>query len=325
MTYRLDDKWVWDCWFARDGSGYHIFFLQAPRALGDPNLRHRHAVIGHAVSQDLINWQTLPDALEPSREKDAWDNLATWTGSVIRHDGTWFMFYTGINREETGLIQRIGLATSDDLIVWERFSDDPVIHIDPCWYEELDIDMWHEQVWRDPWVFQHGGSFHALITARSIQGHRSARGVIGYASSPDLYNWSVQAPITEPGEFGNLEVPQIVHMGNYWYLIFSVEYSKFSKSRLEREGIKPQTGTHYLISKNPFGPYTFLTDNFLSGDEMGTKYSGKIILGPKDDWVLMASNLFLDNNLFLGEISNPIPIIQRLDGAIILQSDLREK
>jgi len=39
----------------------------------------------------------------------------------------------------------------------------------------------------------------------------------------------------------------------------------------------------------------------------------------------MASNLFLDNNLFLGEISNPIPIIQRLDGAIILQSDLREK
>jgi len=39
----------------------------------------------------------------------------------------------------------------------------------------------------------------------------------------------------------------------------------------------------------------------------------------------MASNLYSDNNMFLGEISNPVTIIQQLDGAIILQSDLREK
>ena len=43
MTLRLPDKWVWDFWLARDGTDYHAFYLQAPRALGDPELRHLNA------------------------------------------------------------------------------------------------------------------------------------------------------------------------------------------------------------------------------------------------------------------------------------------
>ena len=40
MSFRLPDKWVWDFWFARHEGQHHIFYLQAPRALGDPGLRH---------------------------------------------------------------------------------------------------------------------------------------------------------------------------------------------------------------------------------------------------------------------------------------------
>ena len=56
------DRWVWDLWIARTSSEYHMFFLQAPRALGDPDLRHRNASIGHASSVDLATWTILPDA-----------------------------------------------------------------------------------------------------------------------------------------------------------------------------------------------------------------------------------------------------------------------
>jgi len=42
-----------DFWFADDGERYRLFFLRAPRALGDPELRHRRASLGHAVSTDL--------------------------------------------------------------------------------------------------------------------------------------------------------------------------------------------------------------------------------------------------------------------------------
>ncbi len=317
MTLRLNEKWVWDFWFARDGGNYHIFYLQAPKSLGNPGLRHAHASIGHAVSTDLQNWDVLPDALTPSNLVSAWDDYATWTGSILSHNGCWFMFYTGINRAEKGLIQRIGLAISYDLIKWERYSQDPIIKIDPRWYEALDLEVWHEQAWRDPWVFEHNGSFHALITARINYGDKDSRGVIGYASSPDLLNWEVQAPLTKPGEFGDLEVPQLVKMGNRWYLFFSAERGKYSKSRLERNGVQAQTGTHYFVSNDPFGPFSFLTDNFLFGDEIDSIYSGKVILNPRGEWNFMVCNQFAPGKRFVGEISDPVPITILPDGRII--------
>ena len=47
---RLDDFYVWDSWVADDGDLYHLFFLQAPRSLGDPGMRHLSATVGHATS-----------------------------------------------------------------------------------------------------------------------------------------------------------------------------------------------------------------------------------------------------------------------------------
>ena len=70
MTLRLPDKWVWDFWLAQDGPDYHIFYLQAPRSLSDPDLRHWNVSVGHAVSQNLRDWGILPDALRPSSNGD---------------------------------------------------------------------------------------------------------------------------------------------------------------------------------------------------------------------------------------------------------------
>ena len=92
---RLADSWIWDFWFADDGHTYHVFFLKASRSLGDPELRHLNVAIGHASSEDLIGWAVAADVLAPAASP-AFDDVATWTGSVIRGpDGIWFMFYTG--------------------------------------------------------------------------------------------------------------------------------------------------------------------------------------------------------------------------------------
>ena len=80
---RLDGRWVWDFWFAEDGGLTHVFYLQAPRSLGDPERRHRNARLGRRVSSDLVSWEVLPDPL-PIGPAGAWDDLATWTGSIIR-------------------------------------------------------------------------------------------------------------------------------------------------------------------------------------------------------------------------------------------------
>jgi len=39
MALELKDQFVWDFWFAVDGEDVHVFYLQASRALPDPELR----------------------------------------------------------------------------------------------------------------------------------------------------------------------------------------------------------------------------------------------------------------------------------------------
>lgn len=149
--FALPESWVWDFWFADDGEYYHLFFLYASKALRDPDARHYRASIGHAVSTDLTNWTRVEDALVRA-DTPAFDDLATWTGSVVRHpDGTWFLFYTGSTCAPNGKnVQRIGYATSQDLITWDRAPDNPVLSADPLWYETLLSGEWHDEAFRDP-------------------------------------------------------------------------------------------------------------------------------------------------------------------------------
>jgi sucrose-6-phosphate hydrolase SacC (GH32 family) len=111
---RLPGAWVWDFWLADNGDRYHVFFLFASRALQDERRRHRHAAIGHAVSDDLRNWVQVRDVLAAS-DPPAFDDLATWTGSVVRHDDRWWLFYTGATLVDERIRQTIGVATSTDL------------------------------------------------------------------------------------------------------------------------------------------------------------------------------------------------------------------
>lgn len=317
---RLPDKWVWDFWLANDGPDHHIFFLQAPRALGDPDLRHWNVSIGHAVSQNLRDWEFLPDALKPSLESDSWDNYTTWTGSVIQHAGLWYLFYTGCCQEESGLIQRVGLATSKDLINWQKHPDNPLLEADPRWYELLDLDAWHDQAWRDPWVFQHpdSGIFHAFLTARTKGGPEDGRGVIAHAQSADLIHWEVLPPVSEPGEYGHLEVPQLVEINEHYYLLFSVTREVFSKKRSERTEKSPLTGTNYLVADQPLGSFRFATQGTLFADEIGSTYAGKLVQHSRGKWLFLSTRMFTPAGEFLGEIGDPLEIVVGESGSLSL-------
>ena len=188
MAFALPDTWLWDSWYAHDGAVWHGFFLQADKALGDPDLRHWNVTYAHATSADLVDWTDLGTCFGPA-PGPAWDDMTTWTGSVVRDDaGLWHLFYTGSSRAEDGKRQRIGHATSTDLHRWTRVGSGPVLDLaDP--YEEFSPDRWHDRAFRDPWVMRDpdGDGWLMYFTARDARvADRLQAGAIGFATSPDL-------------------------------------------------------------------------------------------------------------------------------------------
>ncbi|BAN03567.1 glycoside hydrolase family protein [Ilumatobacter coccineus] len=319
MTLKLDDHWIWDFWLVTDGAEHHVFFLKAPKSLGDPDLRHWNASIGHAISTDLHTWTVVQDALGPA-DVDAWDDKSTWTGSVVRHGDAWLMMYTGTSHAEDGLVQRIGVATSHDLHHWTR-RPHPIIEADPEFYEKLSDELWHDEAWRDPWLLPDPatGQMDVFVTARSKRGERFDRGVIGRARlSDDLTDWEVLPPIEMPSGFGQLEVPQLIEIDDRWYLVFCSDVETQSP---QRRSDGPGTGTYYLVGDSPFGPFSMIGDGVLEADALGSTYAGRIHRTSDDTVHFMAWNRADEAGAFVGDLTAPRRVAVRADGSLVV-SDL---
>lgn len=313
MTFARDDSWVWDFWTADDGDLFHLFYLHAPRSLGDPHLRHRHASIGHATSVDLVTWEDLGRVLAPG-DPDGFDGSATWTGSVVRaDDGLWRMYYTGsrfLHPTEHINIESIGVATSRDLRTWAQ-EPTPVVRADPRWYETLPDRTWHEEAWRDPWVFRADGRWHMYLTARAAPGASVPRGVrdfdlgvIGHATSADLIDWEVQPPLTAPGSgFAHLEVVQPFTLEGEEFVLFSCDDAHLAPER-RRAG---EQGGIWVARAQP-GGFDIAGARLLTPQ---SRYAGRIVHDRARRPMLMAFDANASDGEFAGRIGDPLPL--RLD------------
>ena len=305
----LPDSWVWDFWFADDGERYHLFFLRASRALLDPERRHRRAAVGHAVSTDLRAWTLRPDALVAA-DPPAPDDLAIWTGCVVRHPdgGAWHLFYTGVTDVGGALVQTTCLATSDDLDTWTRHPANPVLRADPRWYDTLGPDGGDEP-WRDPWVFPDpdGDGWHLLATARSRGGLPGDRGVVGHGWSPDLVRWEARPPLTPPGAgFDQLEVLQVEIVDGRPLLLFSCLHPELAPARRLTE----PTGGIWTVAGPPGGDVfdalaRIDTARLISDHRL---YVGRMIRDRDGEWKLLAFHNRGPDGAFVGAITDPMPL-----------------
>ena len=315
MVLALDDHWVWDSWYVRDGDLWHAFFLQAPKSLADPEDRHWNVTYGHATSRDLIRWTYLGPCFQAS-EGPGWDDYTTWTGSVVKgDDGQWHLFYTGSSRADSGKTQRIGHAISADLHDWQRVGDGLVLDLAPP-YEEYDGTRWHDRAFRDPWVMRDPGGDGWLMyfTARDARADDLLEaGAIGFATSPDLMTWTLREPVFT-GAAGQLEVPQVFQANGRWFCLFCTDIRHWSEFALEVV-VGAATGTHYLVGEGPRGPWRLAEGPMLDGAEPCLRYAGRIV--DHDGLQLMAFRWFDGPaRRFIGEIGDPLPVVATADGRL---------
>lgn len=301
---RLADSWIWDSWYAFDGEYHHAFYLRASRALGDPHRRHRQPYIGHAISKNLRNWEVVQDAVAIS-DPPAFDSWTTWTGSVVKaDDGTWWMYYTGTSREDGGDIQRVGAATSKDLYSWQKVAKQPLVEADGKHYELLDYDKWHDQAWRDPWVFKQDGLWHMLITARVSDDEMDSkdRGTAGYATSSDMLNWQVQPPkiVRNPSSFGQLEVFQVEQVEGKVVLLWCCGPNELSDAARERYGAG---GMFSVVGDSKLGPFD---PNQAVRFDHPSIYAARIV-EHQGDWYMIGFRNE-ENGQFIGELTDPIKV-----------------
>tara|TARA_R100000365_G_C2735306_1_gene64777 strand:+ start:26 stop:982 length:957 start_codon:yes stop_codon:yes gene_type:complete len=311
LVFHLPDHWVWDFWLADDGEHYHMFYLHAPKSLGNPDLRHRNARIGHATSSDLRNWTNHGQAFDAGAP-GSFDGSATWTGSVVRGpDGLWRMFYTGsrfLSADSAANIESIGVATSPDLFVWSKQPGEICV-ADERYYETLGTSSWPEEAWRDPWVFwrQSDQRWHMLVTARGKAGTEPDRGVMGHATSPDLVRWSVEPPLSASGSgFAHLEVFQIIKLNGQNHIVFCCDAAKLCGHRTGGTG-----GIWSLPVGEMPGQVDFAAARLLVDERL---YAGRIAQDRQGRPWLLAFNNVSANGMFEGGICDPLPITTGVDG-----------
>ncbi len=301
MTFAVAGSFVWDFWLAYDDRRrlHHLFHLYAPESLGDPELRHRHARIGHAVSPDLRTWERRPDPLSFGA---GFDDLASWTGCTVRGEDRWWMFSTGLSHAEDGLVQRIGAATSPDLESWTRTG--LLLRADPDHYQ-LSCPAWPEEAWRDPWVVRGADRrWHMYVTARDASGAPGC-GVVGHAVSDDLVAWEVRPPLSAPtGRFEWLEVIQVVRVEGRWVLIFSCLSEQMPGSSAGDGGVWS------VPVEGPGSPVDVAAAVRLTDE---SRYVGKVVDHAGSPYFLAFCNRGAEG-AFVGGITDPVPVRWRVDG-----------
>jgi beta-fructofuranosidase len=302
----LPDAWVWDSWAVDDGERFHLFFLFASRALGDPERRHRRASIGHAVSTDLRHWTRLPDALVRG-DAPADDDVATWTGCTIRgDDGRWRLFSTGVSDRPAPATQRVRRAFSDDLVAWT----DPatVLTADPRWYATAMTTG--EEPFRDPWVWKHDdGRWHMLLTASAPGRAPGEQGVVGHAVSDDLETWMPLPPLVGPGHgFGQLEVAQQLEVDGAWFLLFSCLPHELAPWRRREAGA---CGMWAAPMEGPLGPVDIGAARVITDHSL---YAGRSIRDRRGAWMLLPFENATPGG-FAGRLADPIPVRELIAAA----------
>lgn len=256
MIYRpIASRRLWDSWlFPWDGR-YHLFFLETQ----DSKFDH----VGHAVSGDLIHWETLP-SIRTKGESGQWNHYGTLTGMVVRHEGRFYLFFGSIPSDGR---EAIGVFISDDLEHWTPHPENPVLPPSGPYLTDLAQAPYWPVDWRDPSIFwrEEDRHYHAVVCAHLPQwGQEDTGAAIAHVRSKDLIHWDYLPPLATPGwRVFNTEVPDLFELNGRYYLTFNT--NSLGGIKINTPTRDEVTGAFYMMASTFEGPFAFPEDPVLIG------------------------------------------------------------
>lgn len=159
------------------------------------------------------------------------------TGSVIKVDGLYHMFFTRFERQYEPVKQWIHHAVSyDNMETWVEFPKERF---------EADDEIYDITDMRDPFVFwnEEEQKYWMLVTAREKKAPTGRNGCVGLLKSEDLKHWEFCVPFYSPQtNTSALECSDLFQMGEWFYLVYSSYTDRFQ--------------TVYRMSRSLNGPWT---------------------------------------------------------------------
>jgi hypothetical protein len=233
-----DFAFVLGGWTPQGSWTFHLFYIRQNQYTAAHPVEHggidsTERNIGHAVSNDLVEW--LGDEIDTAaieRRLGKFDSMHVWAPSIVRRGLTYYMFYTGVDHSGH---QRMGLATSTDLVNWEQ-RDEPIINY-------TDLGIWALPVhpgtpsggraqFRDPFVMEDPGSpGQWLMYFVTIPAESPGATVVGVIKSDgDFTSWfgdyglmSTLHPYPAPGQV-EVESPHAFFYQGKWWLFYTANH-----------------------------------------------------------------------------------------------------
>ena len=203
-------------------------------------------LIGVAESLDGINWEfakplILGESIALKNDTTSWDKILE-TAFAIQKEDEVFLYYTGYSEEADGVNKivaegKIGLATSDDGLIFEKNSDAPLLLPD----REYDDDGIFS-----PTIVEYEETLYMIYTGWSLD-------VFGFglfgATSEDGINWTKKGDLLlkesdVPWALDNPRESELVAgPDGLFYLFFTNDVAQ------------NESAIGLARSENPFGPW----------------------------------------------------------------------
>ena len=268
-----------DYWFFEEMGVYHAYFLEIMPSTPE---RANDFRIGHAVSEDFLNWKYEGTVLDGYT--DGWDDRHLATGSVAKLGDTYYMMYTGHSSHDAGM----GLAKSKDLYTWERVGEGPVISSRTYYTAEYKGKEYRVRILADPYIYPEkiDGYFYVLINSWAVDMPYNNRGCQLMFRSKNMLDWEPYKIAIVTDDLDRLETAQMWEHNGKWYMSFGGCYVD-----PEKGGFNNLWHDNFVYMADRFdGPYEKQEWSRLVYEGAATSpYTQKQIKDPYGDDVMLAS------------------------------------